>query len=128
MTDYRKEYERWLDSPALSETEWQELDAIAGDENEIKSRFRGPLEFGTAGLRGTMGVGLNRMNTHVVRWATQAFAALIVAEGNEARRKGVVICYDCRNNSPELPRRPPASVPPTASMCACSTPCAPPRS
>ena len=77
--DYRKEYERWLDSPALSEAEWKELDAIAGDETEIKSRFRGPLEFGTAGLRGTMGVGLNRMNVHVVRWATQAFAGLIVA-------------------------------------------------
>ena len=104
MTDYRKEYERWLDSPALSEAEWQELDAVRDNEDEIKSRFRGPLEFGTAGLRGVMGAGLNRMNVHVVRWATQAFAALIVAEGNEARRKGVVICYDCRNNSPEFAR------------------------
>ena len=102
MTDYRKEFERWLDSPALSEAEWKELDAIRNDEEEIRSRFRGPLEFGTAGLRGTMGVGLNRMNVHVVRWATQAFAALIAAEGGEARRKGVVICYDCRNNSPEF--------------------------
>jgi len=100
--DYRKEYERWLDSPALSEAEWKELDAISGDELEIKSRFRGPLEFGTAGLRGTMGVGLNRMNVHVVRWATQAFAGLIVAEGDEARKKGIVICYDCRLNSPEF--------------------------
>lgn len=100
--DYRKEYERWLDSPALSEAEWQELDAIRGDEEEIKSRFRGPLEFGTAGLRGIMGVGLARMNGHVVRWATQAFAGLIVAEGNEARRKGVVVCYDCRHNSREF--------------------------
>ncbi len=102
--DYRKEFERWLDSPALSEEEWKELDAVRDDDDEIKSRFRGPLEFGTAGLRGTMGMGLNRMNTHVVRWATQAFAALIVAEGDEARRKGVVICYDCRNNSPEFAR------------------------
>ena len=102
MMDYRKEYERWLDSPSLSEEEWKELDAIRSDDNEIKSRFRGPLEFGTAGLRGVMGVGLNRMNVHVVRWATQAFAALIVAEGDEARRKGVVIAYDCRNNSPEF--------------------------
>ena len=102
MMDYRKEYEHWLDSPSLSEEEWKELDAIRNDENEIKSRFRGPLEFGTAGLRGVMGVGINRMNIHVVRWATQAFAALIVAEGDEARRKGVVICYDCRNNSPEF--------------------------
>ena len=99
MTDCRKEFDRWLDSPALSEEEWQELDAIRNDPDEIKSRFRGPLEFGTAGLRGIMGVGLARMNVHVVRWATQAFAGLILAEGDEARRKGVVICYDCRNNS-----------------------------
>ena len=104
MMDYRSEYQRWLDSPALSEAEWKELDAIRGDDLEIKSRFRGPLEFGTAGLRGVMGVGLNRMNVHVVRWATQAFAALIAAEGREARSKGVVICYDCRNNSPEFAR------------------------
>ena len=104
MMDYRSEYERWLDSPALSEAEWKELDAIRGDDLEIKSRFRGPLEFGTAGLRGVMGVGLNRMNVHVVRWATQAFAELIAAEGREARTKGVVICYDCRNNSPEFAR------------------------
>ena len=104
MTEYRKKYERWLDSPALSDAEWQELHAIADDENEIKSRFRGPLEFGTAGLRGIMGTGLNRMNIHVVRWATQAFSGLIVAEGDEARRRGIVICYDCRNNSAEFAR------------------------
>ncbi len=102
MTDYRKEYERWLDSPALSEEEWRELDAIRDNDTEIKSRFRGPLEFGTAGLRGVMGAGIARMNVHVIRWATQAFAELIVAEGDEARRKGVVICYDCRNNSREF--------------------------
>lgn len=102
MTDYRKEYERWRDSPALSEEEWRELDAIADDDTEIRSRFRGPLEFGTAGLRGVMGAGLNRMNVHVVRWATQAFAGLIVAEGDEARRRGIVICCDCRNHSQEF--------------------------
>ena len=102
MTDYRKEFERWLDSPALSEDEWRELDAVRDDEEQIKSRFRGPLEFGTAGLRGVMGAGLARMNTHVVRWATQAFAGLILAEGEEARRRGVVICYDSRHNSREF--------------------------
>ena len=102
MTEYRNEYERWLDSPALSEDEWRELDAIREDDEQIKSRFRGPLEFGTAGLRGVMGAGLARMNIHVVRWATQAFAGLILAEGEEARRRGVVICYDCRNNSREF--------------------------
>ena len=104
MTNYRKEYERWLDSPALSNAEWQELKAVAEDEDEIKSRFRGPLEFGTAGLRGIMGTGLNRMNIHVVRWATQAFSALIVAEGDDARRRGIVIAHDCRNNSAEFAR------------------------
>ena len=102
MTEYRNEYERWLDSPALSEDEWRELDAIRDDDDQIKSRFRGPLEFGTAGLRGVMGAGLARMNTHVIRWATQAFAGLILAEGEDARRRGVVICYDCRNNSREF--------------------------
>ncbi len=102
MTEYRREYERWLDSPSLSDEEWQELDAIRGNDNEIKSRFRAPLEFGTAGLRGVMGAGLARMNVHVVRWATQAFAVLVAKEGDEARRKGVVICYDCRNHSQEF--------------------------
>ena len=111
--DYKKEYERWLDSPALSDEEWHELDAIRGDDDEIKSRFRGPLEFGTAGLRGVMGAGLARMNIHVVRWATQAFASLIAAEGDEAMRRGVVIAHDCRINSPEFARE-------AAAVCAAS--------
>ncbi len=101
-TSYRNEYERWMDSPALSDEEWKELDAIRDDDLEIKSRFRAPPERGPAGPRGTMGAGLNRMNVHVIRWATQAFATLIVKEGESARRKGVVICYDCRNHSQEF--------------------------
>jgi Phosphomannomutase len=102
MTNYKREYMRWLDSPALSEEEWRELDAIRNNDDEIKSRFRGPLEFGTAGLRGVMGAGIGRMNVHVIRWATQAFAQLIAAEGDEARRRGVVICHDCRLHSREF--------------------------
>ena len=97
--DYKKAYEQWLGSPALSEAEKAELAAIAGDEKEIESRFFSQLEFGTAGLRGTMGVGLYRMNIHVIRHATQAFAKVILNEGPEAARKGVAICFDCRNNS-----------------------------
>ena len=97
MTDYRKEYEKWLQSPALSPAEHQELLDIAGDDKEIESRFFAPLSFGTAGLRGTMAVGLNRMNVHVIRHATQGFAQLILSEN--AADKGVVICYDCRINS-----------------------------
>lgn len=99
MRSYKEEYQYWLDSPALDEEEWKELSAIADDEKEIESRFYAPLEFGTAGLRGIMATGLNRMNVHVIRWATQAFAAVVKAEGEEACEKGVVICYDCRLNS-----------------------------
>ena len=98
MRNYKEEYQRWLDSPALTEEEWRELDAISGDEKEIESRFFAPLEFGTAGLRGTMKVGLHHMNIHVIRHATQAFANVITAEGEEAMRKGVAIDHDCRLN------------------------------
>ena len=87
--NYRQEYEKWLASPALSEDERNELKAIANDEKEIENRFYGPLEFGTAGLRGTMYVGLHNMNRHVIRWATQGFANVIRAEGEEAMKKGV---------------------------------------
>ena len=104
MRNYKEEYQRWLDSPALSEEEWSELNAIAGDEKEIESRFFAPLEFGTAGLRGTMKLGLHHMNIHVIRHATQAFANVIVAEGEEAMRKGIAIARDCRLNGSEFAR------------------------
>ena len=97
--NYKEEYQRWLDSPALSESEWEELNSIANDEKEIESRFFAPLEFGTAGLRGTMKLGLHQMNAHIIRHATQAFANVIKAEGEEAMKKGIAICFDCRNNS-----------------------------
>ena len=104
MRNYKEEYQRWLDSPALSEEEWKELDAISGDEKEIESRFFAPLEFGTAGLRGTMKLGLHHMNIHVIRHATQAFANVIVAEGEEAMAKGIAIARDCRLNGSEFAR------------------------
>ncbi|MBO4884662.1 MAG: phospho-sugar mutase, partial [Clostridia bacterium] len=96
---WRETYEEWLNSPALSEAEWNELKAIGGDEKEMEERFYAPLAFGTAGLRGIMGLGTNRMNIHIIRHATQAFAELIVSEGREAAEKGVCVCFDCRNNS-----------------------------
>ena len=101
---YRDTYEKWLHSPALSAEEKAELESIAGDEKEIESRFFAPLEFGTAGLRGTMCVGLHQMNVHVIRHATQAFAEVIKAEGAEAVARGVAVCYDCRNHSQEFAR------------------------
>ena len=101
---YMQEYEKWLASPALSEQEHAELESIRDDEKEIRERFYGPLEFGTAGLRGTMKVGLHQMNIHVIRWATQGFANVICAEGEEAKRRGVALCMDCRNHSMEFAR------------------------
>ena len=97
--NYKEEYQHWLDSPALSEEEWAELNAIADDEKEIENRFFAPLEFGTAGLRGTMKLGLHHMNVHIIRHATQAFAEVVLAEGPEAVKRGVAVCFDCRNNS-----------------------------
>ena len=102
--DYREQYRRWLAAPALSAQEKGELEAIAGDEKEIESRFFGQLAFGTAGLRGTMGVGLYRMNVHVIRHATQAFAQVILDEGPQAAARGVAVCFDCRNHSDEFAR------------------------
>ena len=96
---YRDTYEAWLASPALSAEEKAELEAIRNDDKEIESRFFDQLAFGTAGLRGTMGVGLYRMNVHVIRHATQSFAEVILAEGPEAAARGIAICFDCRNNS-----------------------------
>ena len=75
--DFMQEYQKWLNSDALSAAEKAELEAIKDDPKEIESRFFDQLAFGTAGLRGTMGVGLYRMNVHVVRHATQGLAELI---------------------------------------------------
>ena len=97
--DFMKEYEKWLASPALNAEEKAELEAIRNDAKEIESRVFDQLAFGTAGLRGTMGVGLYRMNVHVIRHATQAFAEVILAEGPEAVQRGVSVCFDCRNDS-----------------------------
>ena len=102
--DFMKVYENWLNSPALSAEEKAELEAIRSDAKEIESRFFDQLSFGTAGLRGTMGVGLYRMNVHVIRHATQAFAEVILAEGPEAVARGVAVCFDCRNNSDTFAR------------------------
>ncbi|MBR0062977.1 MAG: phospho-sugar mutase, partial [Oscillospiraceae bacterium] len=96
--DFMKTYEQWLASPHITEEERAELEAIKNDPKEIESRFQSYLAFGTAGLRGTMGAGTYKMNVHVIRHATQAFAEVVLAEGPEAAKKGVAICYDCRNN------------------------------
>lgn len=100
--NYMAEYERWLASPALTADERAELEAIRGDEDAIKDRFFAPLSFGTAGLRGVLGVGLYRMNRFTVGAATQGLANLIVQNGPEACARGVAIAYDSRHFSPEF--------------------------
>ena len=101
---YQQQFHRWLHSDALSPEEKAQLQAIADDPKEVEDRFFGLLEFGTAGLRGVMGLGLRRMNVHVIRHATQAFAQVILAEGPAAATQGVAICYDCRVHSQEFAR------------------------
>ena len=94
MRNYKEEYQLWLDSPNLSEKEWEELKSIADDEKEIESRFFAPLEFGTAGLRGTMKLGLHQMNVHVIRHATQACDNVINTQGAETMSKGIDTRFD----------------------------------
>ena len=89
-----------MDNPYFDEATKEELRNIAGDENEIKERFYMDLEFGTAGLRGIIGAGINRMNIYTVRRATQGLANYIIKQGGAG--KGVAIAYDSRRMSPEF--------------------------
>jgi len=93
---YRDVYEKWLSSSALSEAEKEELRSISGDEKEIESRFFAPLEFGTAGLRGVLGAGTNRMNIYTVALATQGMADYI---NEKYENPSVAIAYDSRIKS-----------------------------
>lgn len=98
--DYREIYESWLNNPYIDEGTKEELRSIAGDEQEIKERFYMDLEFGTAGLRGIIGAGTNRMNPYVVRKATQGLANYIKGVGKADQ--GVAIAFDSRRMSPEF--------------------------
>lgn len=98
--DYREVYEQWLANPYFDDATKEELKNIAEEENEIKERFYMDLEFGTAGLRGIIGAGTNRMNIYVVRRATQGLANYIAKVGKQSQ--GVAIAYDSRLMSPEF--------------------------
>ena len=97
---YREDYEFWLESPYFDEATKEELRSIAGDEKEIEERFYKELEFGTGGLRGIIGAGINRMNIYTVRKATQGLSNYIKKAGTQD--KGVAISYDSRRMSPEF--------------------------
>ncbi len=98
--EYLKKYEEWLANPYFDEATRAELAALKENDHEIKERFYMDLEFGTAGLRGILGAGVNRMNLYTVRRATQGLANTIIKNGGEKR--GVAIAYDSRRMSPEF--------------------------
>ena len=98
---YKDQYQLWLDSSIIDEQTKSELRAIT-DEAEIEDRFYQDLEFGTAGLRGKIGAGTNRMNEYIIARATDAFAKVIKSKGEEFAKKGVAIAYDCRLFSKEF--------------------------
>ena len=98
--DYLKRYEEWLTNSYFDEATRAELAALKGNDNEIKERFYKDLEFGTGGLRGILGAGVNRMNLYTVRRATQGLANTI--KNHKEESKGVAIAYDSRRMSPEF--------------------------
>ena len=100
--DYLSNYQEWLRSPALNQEGREELAAIAGNEKEIEYRFGGELEFGTAGMRGVIGYGMNMMNIYTVMRATQGLAEWIKTLGKTAMERGVVVSYDTRRKSEEF--------------------------
>ncbi len=99
---YMENYTRWLESDVLSDADKAELKAISGDSKEIEERFYRELEFGTAGMRGIIGIGTNRINIYNVRQASQGVAAYVSKEGDAAKAAGVLIGYDTRNFSREF--------------------------
>ncbi len=102
--DFQSVYRKWLENPALSAEDREELTAIGGNTKEIEYRFGAELEFGTAGMRGIIGCGTNMMNVYTVRRATQGLAEYVKSLGPRAMKRGVAISYDTRRKSAEFAR------------------------
>ena len=100
--DYFANYQTWLASAALNDEGRTELESVAGNEKEIEYRFGGEMEFGTAGMRGVIGYGMNMMNIYTVMRATKGLAEWIKTLGEEAMARGVVVSYDTRRKSEEF--------------------------
>ncbi|EEI83625.1 phospho-sugar mutase [Anaerococcus tetradius] len=100
--DYKEIYKKWLEDDRFDDETKKDLLSIKDDDEEIKDRFHQSLKFGTAGLRGKLGAGTNRMNVYNVAQATQGFADTIAEAGDEAKKKGVAIAYDVRHKSEEF--------------------------
>ena len=102
--DYISKYNHWLNSANIDDETKNELIALKDNDKEIKERFFCEIEFGTAGMRGVLGAGLNRMNKYMVRRATEGYAKYILDCGDEAANRGVVIAHDNRRFSVEFSR------------------------
>ena len=102
MEKHMEQYQQWLDSDLVDDELKRELQEIKGKKRDIEDRFYAALEFGTAGLRGIIGAGPNRMNNLTVRRTTKGLGNYIKSQGEEAKRRGVAIAYDCRRKSPEF--------------------------
>ena len=100
--EYKKIYQAWLEDPAIDDRSKEELKALEGNEEEIKDRFYSPLAFGTAGLRGKLGAGINRMNMFTVGAACEGLARFIEGQGQDAKDRGVSIAYDVRHFSKDF--------------------------
>lgn len=99
---YKETIEQWKNFALLEPKLKEELQSLEGKEDALKDAFFAPLEFGTAGMRGVLGVGINRMNSYTVRQATEGLARLMEAKGEEEKKRGVAIAYDSRHQSPEF--------------------------
>lgn len=100
--DYQAKYQEWLNNPALCEEGRKELESLKGQEKELEYRFGGEMEFGTAGMRGVIGYGINMMNIYTVMRATQGLAEWVKTLSEAEQAKGVVISYDTRRKSKEF--------------------------
>ncbi|MGX7419060.1 phospho-sugar mutase [Carnobacterium gallinarum] len=99
---WKATYEAWQNYTNLDETLKAELATLAKDEKTLEDAFYAPLEFGTAGMRGVLGVGINRMNLYTVRQATEGLARFMDSLGEETKKRGVAIAFDSRHQSPEF--------------------------
>ena len=102
MKDYLQLYREWVESPLIDEETRAELAAIEGNDAEIYDRFYQTMEFGTAGMRGVLGAGTNRMNRYAVRKATLGYARYLKKTAGEGAMRGVVIAHDNRRMSREF--------------------------
>ncbi len=102
IMSWKETYKIWNDFSDLDPTLKEELTALKVDESTLEDAFYAPLEFGTAGMRGVIGVGINRMNQYTIRQATKGLALFMEQNGEEAMKRGVAIAYDSRHQSPEF--------------------------